>query len=117
MQINFEKILKHAEERLQRRAGTKTEDHLALFKNFLKIENQRLKMWHRYGGSGREVVEGRSHLVDAIIQHVFRIADEEYREMYGQESISCVVAALGGYGRRELHPLSPLELIFPYSQE
>lgn len=117
MQINFEKILKHAEERLQRRRGAKTEDHLHLFKNFLKVENQRLKMWHCYGGSGREVAEGRSHLVDAIIQHVFRIADEEYREIYGQESISVVVVALGGYGRRELNPYSDIDIMFLYVKE
>lgn len=117
MQINFEKILKHAEERLQRQAGTKTEDHLNLFKKFLKIENQRLKMWHASGGSGREVAEGRSHLVDAVIQHVFKIADEEYREVYGQESISCVVAALGGYGRRELNPFSDVDIMFLFPRE
>jgi len=117
MQINFGKILKHAEDRLQRQAGTKTEDHLNLFKKFLKIENQRLKMWHCYGGSGREVCEGRAHLVDAVIQHVFRIADEEYRESYGQESIHCVVVALGGYGRQELNPFSDVDIMFLYPKE
>lgn len=114
MKIEFGKILAHAEEKLQRQTGVTTEEHLKLFKNFYKVENQRLKMWHRYGASGFEVVQGRAHLVDAIVKSVYNIADEEFREKESSPASPLTVLAVGGYGRREMNPFSDVDIMFVY---
>jgi len=117
MKINFEKILTHAEERLQRQTGVTTEEHLNLFKKFNKIEMQRLKMWHRYGASGFELALGRTHLLDAIIHHVFKISDGEFREKESAPVTPLAVIALGGYGRMEMNPFSDVDVMFIYPKK
>lgn len=116
MKIEFEKILSHAEEKLQRQKGVATEDHLKLFKNFNKVESERLHKWHNHGASGLEVAQGRSHLLDALIQQVFQIADEEYREKESAPISPLTIIALGGYGRQEMNPGSDVDIMFLHAQ-
>ncbi len=116
MKIEFEKILSNAEDLLQRQVGAATEDHLKLFKNFNKVESDRLQKWHTHGASGLEIVKGRAHLLDAIIKHVYKIADEEYREKESEPPSPFTIIALGGYGRQEMNPYSDVDIMFLHSK-
>ncbi len=117
MKIEFEKILLTAEKMLQRQKGAATEDHLKLFKNFNKVESERLRKWHDAGASGLELVQGRSHLIDAIIQQVFRFAEEEYREKETDPISPLALIALGGYGRQEMNPYSDVDIMFLHGKK
>src|SRR5580765_1239138 len=44
-------------------------DDLTRYKGFLKLENSRLQMLHRAGGSGREVCHGRAIVLDVLLRH------------------------------------------------
>jgi len=51
----FEKIETSAAERLPLPPGRLPSQELQRYKDFLKVETHRLKIFHRGGGSGREV--------------------------------------------------------------
>jgi [protein-PII] uridylyltransferase len=113
MQINLEKILLHANETLPvaSDAAADSQEHLGRFKRFLKIETERLKIRHRFGLGGGEIANGRSYLVDLVIYRACQLAASETTASDAELS-NCAVAALGGYGRRELAPFSDVDILF-----
>ena len=114
MQIDFEKTLIHANERLSVHAlRASREAQVAMFKRFLKIETERLKMRHRFGLSGSEIARGRSYLVDLVICRAFEIAAAEL-DPPDLELKTCAAVALGGYGRKDLSPGSDIDILFLY---
>ncbi|MGO9610157.1 MAG: hypothetical protein ACLPT4_11030, partial [Verrucomicrobiia bacterium] len=96
----LEKVLRHAEERLVLKSGARPAEILNLYKKFLKVEEHRLRMLHRAGGGGREIAQGRAHVLDVVLRHVFQAADENYRQTHPEVAeVSVSLVAIGGYGR------------------
>ena len=110
MQINFETIQQHAGERLRRiESQPSAEARLEGLKKFLKIESQRLRLRHRFGVGGGQIVAARSLIVDLFIQRISRAAIEEHAAGAADRF---AVVALGGYGRQELAPYSDIDVLF-----
>jgi [protein-PII] uridylyltransferase len=108
----LQKVLKHAEQRLALPAGARPAEILAAYKKFLKLEEQRLRMWHRAGAGGRELAQGRAQVIDIALRQIFRTADERYRQAHGAEVVPVALVAIGGYGRGELSPFSDVDIMF-----
>lgn len=110
-----EKVLAHATARL---AGldhlTDPEEISSVFRNFLKIEDNRLRMAHRFGADGTWVAQARTFVLDRIVERAFRAAawPGDGGEFLGRAKNGCAVIALGGYGRTELAPFSDIDLLF-----
>jgi len=105
----LEKIEASAQARI---AGHSPSQELARYKTFLKVESHRLKIWHRAGGGGREVCQGRALLLDVLIRHLWETAKGSLSPQAQKEFPSMALVALGGYGRGELSPLSDLDIMF-----
>ncbi|MCW5970316.1 MAG: [protein-PII] uridylyltransferase [Blastocatellales bacterium] len=112
MQINLATIEQHAGEKLRRidRGAASGGERLAALRKFLKIETERLRLRHRFGLSGTEIIQARSLIVDLLIQRMAETAAGE-RGSLGE---GLAVVALGGYGRRELAPHSDIDIMFLY---
>ncbi len=114
-----QKVLAHVEERLRggrRRSRTRGE-LITLYKRFLKIENHRIKMLHRAGGSGEEITRKRSDLLDAVLQNLFtetldNAPPEDLAKATRKSDFPFTLVAVGGYGRGTLNPGSDVDLLF-----
>src|SRR5438105_13955019 len=112
MQIDFEKILVHANERLAViSAGAERQQQAEAFKKFLKIETERLRIRHRFGLGGVEIARGRSYLIDMVVCRACQLAAFDLHSSEAELNNYAVVA-LGGYGRREVSPFSDFDLLF-----
>src|SRR2546423_10345043 len=106
------KVLAHAERELASTRKMPPADSLPLYRKFLKIEEDRLRLRHQYGGGGREVCALRVELIDVLLQHIF---DAAVTYTVGDRRASpapLTVFALGGYGPRELNPFSDVDIMF-----
>ncbi len=77
-----------------------------------RIELNRIKMKHRAGLSGREVVRARSQVIDHLVTKIYM---ELWSLPVGGEqfpSPGVAIVALGGYGRQELAPYSDVDIMF-----
>jgi [protein-PII] uridylyltransferase len=83
---------------------------IAKLQSFRKKEEQRLKLWHRAGGGGKEIAARRTELVDILFQEIYRHALLNITG--GAEFSGLLAAAFGGYGRRELNPFSDVDVTF-----
>ncbi len=104
MRIDHQRIDSHADERLDVRVGHA--ERLEAFRGFLKLETRRLRTRHRFGLGGVEIAAGRAYLVDLVVKRAFQTASRP------GEAPGLAVAAIGGYGRRELAPHSDVDLLF-----
>lgn len=111
MEINLERIRDHADQRLAGVPSTMA-DAIESFKRFLKLENERLRMRHRFGLGGREIAQGRSYLADVVVGRACQMAAAELGPSLKEDLSGCAVVALGGYGRRELAPYSDVDILF-----
>jgi len=95
---------------LSRKARGASAPDLKLFKQFRNVEEERLRDWHRNGGGGREIARQRSDMVDILLRELFEgvVREVATKPLAGRLS----VAAFGGYGRRELTPLSDIDVLF-----
>jgi [protein-PII] uridylyltransferase len=83
---------------------------IAKLQSFRKKEEQRLKLWHRAGGGGKEIAARRTELVDILFREIYRHAMRNITG--GTEFSGLLAAAFGGYGRRELNPFSDVDVTF-----
>jgi [protein-PII] uridylyltransferase len=112
MQVNFATIQQHVNEKLRRIENFPAPaDRLTALKKFLKIETQRLRLRHRFGSSGAQIVAARSLIVDLLVEQLARTAREELNGSFAGLSNFAVIA-LGGYGRQELAPHSDVDILF-----
>ncbi len=111
--LEGETIRSHAQERLQG-AGVAAESaaRVELFKRFLKLETDRLRMRHRMGLGGREIAATRAYQMDQVVIRACQLAAEAAGPGAAAELARCAVVALGGYGRAELAPFSDVDLLF-----
>lgn len=95
---------------LSKRARGETGSPIVLFKDFLKVEEERLREWHAAGGGGREIARQRSDIVDILFRELFEgvVREVAAKPLSGR---LCVMA-FGGYGRRELTPMSDIDVLF-----
>src|SRR5262249_25902432 len=83
-------------------------------RSFYKLEMQRLKWLHLNGAEGSAVTVGRSAVLDQVIELVFEVA---HRELSGpvrhamDTPRKTAWIALGEYGRLELAPHSPVDVL------
>ncbi len=114
----LEQILRSAEKDME---GICEEDrqkgYLEIFRSFYRREQERIYQLHRLGAAGRRTIEERSDLIDAIIQHLFLLARSLSRPTSERGEETCTILALGGYGRRELHPGSDVDIMFLFRKE
>ncbi len=88
-----------------------------------RAEMQRLKMKHRAGMTGREIVLARSRLIDLLVRRIYL---ELFDASFSADSVGAVdtaasknresseaiaIVALGGYGREELSPYSDVDVM------
>ena len=83
---------------------------IAKLQSFRKKEEHRLKLWHRAGGGGCEIASRRAEMVDILFREIFRFVT--LKETGSKEIPGLMVAAFGGYGRRELNPCSDVDITF-----
>jgi [protein-PII] uridylyltransferase len=76
-----------------------------------RAEMQRLKMRHRTGLGGREVVLLRSQLMDQLVLWSYQAVVKQ-SAVKPQVAEGLAIVALGGYGRQELAPYSDVDLMF-----
>jgi [protein-PII] uridylyltransferase len=111
-----EHALEIAARALREKALKRVGDSMEIFRGFRKVEAHRLRMWHHAGAGGREVARQRCDLVDILFKELFEGIIRSVAPKGLTEPL--VVAALGGYGRRELTPFSDIDIMFvtPKSQ-
>lgn len=107
-----DKVRQHARQDLVIKPGTKPAEALSAYKQFLKVETHRLRMLHNAGASGREVAQGRAHVLDLFLDHLFKVAIENARQQAGLTPVPLLLIATGGYGRGELSPHSDIDILF-----
>ena len=111
-QQHLAKVLKHARRRLVPKPGATPAQLLNLFRRFLKVEEHRLRLWHRAGADGLTIAHGRAQLLDVVLQHLFKNVDATYRREHPDTVTPLALIATGGYGRAELCPYSDIDLMF-----
>jgi len=111
MGINQNGIEEHARPRPEP-AMSAAQERIKSFKRFLAVETERLRARHEFGLGGKEIAQGRSHLVDAVVAQVCRIVADDLGPGARKDLAASAVIALGGYGRQELAPSSDIDLLF-----
>jgi [protein-PII] uridylyltransferase len=103
-------VFERAVTQLKESSRRGSELSLDAFRRFRKINEHRLLMAHNAGGSGRELARRRSDLTDVIFRELF---DQVATETFGRKRLpEIAVIAFGGYGRREMNPLSDVDIMF-----
>lgn len=97
-------------------AARRRQLRLDLFRQHLASGLQSLKLRHAEGASGQESVQAYAGFIDDVLGLLFSLAVGEAKgEQLAPARI--VLAALGGYGRGELHPSSDIDLMVIYDGE
>ena len=111
------KIVADAAAKLPLPPGRTLDQEKPRYRNFIKIETHRLRMFHRGGGSGREVCEGRSVMVDELLRHLMDAIHQTAGLEFQRLAPSLSLVAIGGYGRGELNPCSDIDIMLLHTNE
>jgi [protein-PII] uridylyltransferase len=84
-------------------------ERIALYKQFLKIEEQRILQHHRSGAGGMEIAKDRAALIDVLLASIL---EASLRARKDEGSLPIGLVATGGYGRGLLNPRSDIDLLF-----
>ena len=87
---------------------------LAAFKAYLKEGQATIRACHEAGASGRQVLEMRTALIDALIGRLLALAEAEFFRQHLRVAERLSVVAVGGYGRGEMNPASDVDVMFLY---
>lgn len=112
MASHRKKVIAHAEESLdlEELEGMERPERLDAYKQFLKLENHRLRLEHGAGASGYDVAKKRSDLLDIVLERLF---DDAFKAIIDSgEQAPIALVAVGGYGRGLLNPGSDIDLLF-----
>ena len=85
---------------------------VALIRAYLVDVRAFLAHVHNTGGSGRQVNEFHSNLIDRLVRKLFWFAEETFFSRGGEVQTELAVAAVGGYARREMSIHSDVDLLF-----
>lgn len=110
--LNYTKTLEqHAREALKPAIDGQLSpaERIALYKQFLKIEEQRIQDHHRSGASGLEIARDRAALIDTLLSLILKASLNARKE---RSAIPITLVAIGGYGRGLLNPRSDIDLLF-----
>jgi len=88
---------------------------LTACKAFLAECNAALRARYAAGASGREIARERADVIDAVLRAMMLCAVTRYP--HGTLPAPMSLLALGGYGRRELCPLSDIDILFLYPSD
>jgi [protein-PII] uridylyltransferase len=98
------------------RAADRRRLRLEFFRAALAEGMDSLKSMHAGGASGQDSVRTYARLMDEVLVALTRLAAHEAARD-GLPATPLVLAALGGYGRGELHPSSDVDLMVIYDTE
>jgi [protein-PII] uridylyltransferase len=84
-------------------------ERIALYKQFLKIEEQRIMLHHRSGAGGLEIATDRAALIDTVLASILEASLNARKP---GDSLPIALVATGGYGRALLNPRSDIDLLF-----
>ncbi len=87
-------------------------ERLAACKAYLQAETADLRARHEQGAPGLEIVHRRATAIDQLLQQLFDTALATYTAAKGKPPALVALAALGGYGRGELSPMSDIDVMF-----
>jgi len=90
-------------------------EQIAACKAFLAERTDELRARYAAGASGREVARERADAIDAVLRALMLHAVTRYP--HGALPAPMSLLALGGYGRRELCPLSDIDILFLYPSD
>ena len=83
------------------------------FKELIKTEQKKIKLFHRSGAGGREVIQAHTSLIDSVLCHLIKEL-AAFRKKISPKTLleEFSLIAVGGYGRGELNPCSDIDLLF-----
>jgi [protein-PII] uridylyltransferase len=84
-------------------------ERIDLYKQFLKIEEQRIFQHHRAGAGGLEIARDRSALIDTVLASILEASLKVRKE---GAVFPIALVATGGYGRGLLNPRSDIDILF-----
>ena len=90
---------------------------IAARKKFLREETAFIKQLHYDGASGLKVAQGLTILMDTLVKSLAEPAFARIRKAKPDTDLAVSIVALGGYGRKELCPLSDVDIMFLYPSE
>ncbi len=92
-------------------------ERIALYKNWLKQEQRKVRELHRSQGSGRKTAKAHSDYIDHFLKHLYKRMLKKYEKEHGEVDFPTALLALGGYGREELCPYSDIDIMFLYPEK
>ncbi|MFV1950636.1 MAG: hypothetical protein ACC630_01570, partial [Nitrospinota bacterium] len=95
----------------------KRNKYIRSMRELIEREKEKVKISYCQGASGRDVVKANTVIVDDLIKKVFCVLSDSFNNVHGRVNQSCVIAAIGGYGRDDLNPCSDVDILFLYRKD
>jgi [protein-PII] uridylyltransferase len=113
MQVDLERIFERANEKLSFSPSQIDPAFLVSeSRQFLKLENHRLKTWLRFGHSALETARARSYMLDLLITRLSNTLSAQVRSFWKVTPEDYSIIAVGGFGRQEMAPYSDVDILF-----